>query len=213
MLICVLRVRASGKRVLFEPRSVVTHYEGISSGTDLSSGTKRYQEINKPKFREKWAAVLAAEHSVPDAALVPRAARRLGLQSRTVLVVDSYVPLHDQEAGSNRLHHLVDGFMKNGYRVVFFPDNGMPTEPYTSALQREGVEVIYHDLNDSRNREELPFSAALSAADIAGLPPRPMLLLLAAHSSAIEHSDLVRHDRFASFALARPGGTRGKQRR
>ena len=44
----------------------------------------------------------------------------------------------------------------------------MATEPYTlrSALQREGVEVIYHDPNDSRDRAEL-FSAALSAADIA----------------------------------------------
>jgi len=51
-------VRAAGKRVVYEPRSVVTHYEGVSSGTDLTTGIKRFQEINKPKFRSKWAGQL-----------------------------------------------------------------------------------------------------------------------------------------------------------
>ena len=158
-------VRASGKRVVYEPRSVVTHYEGISSGTDVSSGTKRYQEINKPKFREKWGEVLAAEHSQPDAARVPWAARRRIPHHRTILVIDSYVPLHDREAGSNRLHHLIGGFIENGYRVVFYPDNCVAMEPYASDLQRRGVEVIYHDGNDPRNREALFFDA-LKTVDV-----------------------------------------------
>lgn len=158
-------VRASGKRVVFEPRSVVTHYEGVSSGTDLSSGTKRYQEINKPKFRAKWADVLASEHSAPDASQVSQAARRRGSHSRAILVIDSYVPLHDREAGSNRLHHLVNGFIENDYRVVFFPDNGVAMEPYASDMQRHGVEVVYHDSNDPRDRKSL-FADALKTVDV-----------------------------------------------
>ena len=168
-------VRASGKRVVFEPRSVVTHYEGISSGTDLSSGTKRYQEINKPTFLAKWAKVLTEEHSPPDAAVVPVAARRRGSTRRTILVIDSYVPLHDREAGSNRLKHLVDGFIENEYRVVFFPDNGVAMEPYTSELQRCGVEVVYKHHSDARDPKSL-FLEALKVADIVWLC-RPELCL------------------------------------
>ncbi len=39
-----------GYKVMFQPRSVVVHFEGVTCGMDVSSGVKRYQEINKPKF-------------------------------------------------------------------------------------------------------------------------------------------------------------------
>ena len=52
-------VRKHGKRVVYQPRSVVTHFEGISNGTDVQgTGLKRYQLVNQDKFRTKWAAEL-----------------------------------------------------------------------------------------------------------------------------------------------------------
>src|SRR6185312_17110384 len=51
-------VRAAGKRVIYQPESVVVHFEGISSGTDLQAGVKQYQLINKEKFAEKWTEAL-----------------------------------------------------------------------------------------------------------------------------------------------------------
>src|SRR5690606_37770521 len=39
-------VRAAGLQVYYQPLSRVIHFEGISSGTDLSSGVKQYQFIN-----------------------------------------------------------------------------------------------------------------------------------------------------------------------
>src|SRR5262249_30187437 len=55
------RVTRSGRRVLFQPKSEVIHYEGISSGTDVTSRTaKRYQAINHRKFHERWRQRLAA---------------------------------------------------------------------------------------------------------------------------------------------------------
>ena len=159
-------VRAAGKRVVYEPRSVVTHYEGVSSGTDLTTGIKRFQEINKPKFRSKWARALAADHCAPDPSNVARAARRRGPHTRAILLVDSYVPLHDREAGSNRLDRLIDGFIASGLRVMFFPDNGLAMEPYASDLQRRGVELFYSNRTDSRDWRSL-FEDALKTADIA----------------------------------------------
>ena len=52
-------VRAHGERVYYQPRTVIVHREGASSGTDPSTGAKRYQSLNQAIFAKKWAAVLS----------------------------------------------------------------------------------------------------------------------------------------------------------
>ncbi|TRT80606.1 MAG: glycosyltransferase [Microcystis sp. M_OC_Ca_00000000_S217Cul] len=134
-------IRELGYQVLYQPQSNVIHYEGITSGTDLSSGIKQYQVINQTKFREKWSKVLT-KHLDNDANNVPRAAR--SLQGKpTILVIDSYVPLYDRESGCVRLLNILKLLLNLGYSVIFFPDNGYPEQPYTSVLQQLGIEVIY----------------------------------------------------------------------
>ncbi|MCZ8248330.1 glycosyltransferase [Microcystis sp. LE19-195.1E] len=134
-------LRELGYQVLYQPQSNVIHYEGITSGTDLSSGIKQYQVINQTKFREKWSKVLT-KHLDNDANNVPKAARRLQGKT-TILVIDSYVPLYDRESGCVRLLNILKLLLNLGYSVIFFPDNGYPEQPYTSVLQQLGIEVIY----------------------------------------------------------------------
>lgn len=135
-------VRSLGYRVVYQPRSEVIHFEGVTSGTDLSSGTKKYQQINRPKFQAKWAAVLES-HYENSPAHVPAASRRLR-SGKTVLVVDSYVPLYDKDAGSLRLMQIVKMLREAGYHVIFLPDNYAALQPYTTELQALGVEVLHH---------------------------------------------------------------------
>ncbi len=135
-------VRAKGYRVIYEPRSEVVHFEGATSGTDITSGTKRYQEINRPKFREKWERELAA-HAEGSPAAVARAARRLRTGA-TILVIDSHVPLYDRDAGSQRLQIILGMLVSSGYHVLFLPDNYAALQPYTSELQHLGIEVLHH---------------------------------------------------------------------
>lgn len=134
-------LRELGYQVLYQPQSNVIHYEGITSGTNLSSGIKQYQVINQTKFREKWSKVLT-KHLDNDANNVPKAARRLQ-GNQTILVIDSYVPLYDRESGCVRLLNILKLLLNLGYSVIFFPDNGYPEQPYTSVLQQLGIEVIY----------------------------------------------------------------------
>jgi GT2 family glycosyltransferase len=136
-------VRALGHRVVYEPRSVVTHYEGLSSGTDLGAGMKRFQVVNQITFRAKWGDVLDAVHAAPNPDSVRCAARARGETRGAILVVDSYVPMYDREAGSKRLRQLIDGFTAAGRRVVFLPDNIAALEPYAGELQDAGVEVLH----------------------------------------------------------------------
>lgn len=45
-----LRIRDMGCRVIYQPLSTVVHFEGITSGTDTTQGTKAYQVENSKKL-------------------------------------------------------------------------------------------------------------------------------------------------------------------
>lgn len=134
-------IREQGYRVMYQPKSVVVHYEGVSSGTSTESGVKRHQILNKPKFVTKWRRTLQ-NHLEHDPAKSMHAARRLG-RGNTLLMIDNYVPEFDKDSGSNKLLNLIREFQNIGYDVIYAPDNYHRSEPYTTAFQRMGVEVLY----------------------------------------------------------------------
>ncbi|HUZ50382.1 MAG TPA: glycosyltransferase [Candidatus Dormibacteraeota bacterium] len=135
-------VRALGQRVVYQPLSEVVHYEGVSSGIDITSGSKRYQDINRPKFHEKWFNVLDGHYEAHPSS-VAGAARRLK-SAPTILIVDSYVPLYDRESGSLRLMQIIKLLCEARYQVIFLPDNFAQMQPYTTELNQLGVEVLHH---------------------------------------------------------------------
>jgi O-antigen biosynthesis protein len=137
--------RALGRRVLYEPRAAVIHLEGQSLGTDVSTGGKRHQELNRPKFAEKWRAALREQppHPTPQRAHLASDRRR----GPHVLIIDHRVPTPDRDSGSLRMHHVLEGLVGMGCRVTFLPDNLEPLEPYTSNLQGMGVEVLTGRVN------------------------------------------------------------------
>lgn len=133
-------VRRHGYKVLYQPLSVVVHFEGRSNGTDIHSGLKQYQVINSEKLREKWADEFA-EQSQTESDLFH--ARDRSQNKKTILVIDHYVPMFDKDAGSRTIWQYINMFINKGYNVKFMGDNFYPHEPYTTALQQIGVEVLY----------------------------------------------------------------------
>ena len=120
-------VRAAGYRVVYQPASRIFHFEGVSNGTDLAAGIKRYQVRNQAVFADKWQAVLAAEHFENAEHVIwarDRSARR-----RCVLVIDHYVPHHDKDAGSRSTLLYLQLLLAMGYRVQFMGANFFPTSP------------------------------------------------------------------------------------
>ncbi len=140
------RVREAGLKVRYQPAARIIHHEGITSGTDLNSGAKRYQEVNRGKFLQRWQEELKAypEPIVnPDDRREIRRARDHRLKGR-VLVIDAYTPEPDQDSGSLRLRHVFDCLQQMGYGVTFFADNRGFAGRYSEALQAAGVEVLYN---------------------------------------------------------------------
>lgn len=134
-------VRKHGYQVVYQPLSVVVHFEGISNGTDTGSGQKAYQVINQQKFFEKWKEVLEEEH-FPNAEKV-FLARDRSRKKPMLLMIDHYVPEYDKDAGSRTIYQYLKMFVKQGYNVKFLGDNFYKSEPYTTILEQMGIEVLY----------------------------------------------------------------------
>lgn len=134
-------VRKHGYKVVYQPQSIVVHFEGVSHGTDVSSGMKSYQVTNKNKFLDKWKDVLDQDH-FPNAVNVFGARDRSSYKP-TILVVDHYVPHYDKDAGSRTMYQYLKLFVEMGLNVKFVGDNFYKHEPYTSELEQLGIEVLY----------------------------------------------------------------------
>jgi GT2 family glycosyltransferase/glycosyltransferase involved in cell wall biosynthesis len=136
-------VRKAGKKVFYEPRAAVVHFEGITAGTDTGSGMKRFQAVNREKFLEKWKNELTRQPAPIHDAKDAEAAANFRARGH-VLVVDAYTPTPDQDSGSLRMLNLMRLLREAGYAVSFLPDNRAHAGKYTQALQALGVQALYH---------------------------------------------------------------------
>lgn len=135
------KVREAGYKVYYQPKSVVVHHEGVSCGTDITSGIKSYQVTNQRKFHDRWKAILQREH-YPVGANVMRARDR-ARNRRVVLVIDHYVPQPDRDAGSRTMFHWMKLLIEEGLVVKFWPANLWYDPQYAPRLQQMGIEVFY----------------------------------------------------------------------
>ncbi len=133
------QARANGLKVIYQPKAVVIHHEGISHGSDESSGIKHYQVVNRDKFVEKWGNALTMQRRPGEVALA--SVRRTGIG--TVVIVDHMVPTWHEDAGSLRMVRLIRTLRGMGYDIVFLPDSRHRGEPYSTELQADGVLIWY----------------------------------------------------------------------
>jgi GT2 family glycosyltransferase len=176
-------VRAAGRKVYYQPAAKVVHFEGQTSGTDLSSGVKRHQEVNRHAFRDKWAGVLASHRAngvQPELERDRSAVRR-------VLVIEACMLTPDQDSGSVRTQAMLELAVELGSKVTFVADNLEHRQPYVADLQARGVEVLFH-----------PYVKSIAELlDARG--PEFDVVIIARHYIAVKHLDAIR--RFAPRAL------------
>ncbi len=144
------RLRAMGLKTLYQPRSVVVHYEGISHGRDLDVGVKSCQGLNRQKFVATWADELTRNHYANGMHVLR--AREWARHRPVVLVVDHQVPEPDRDAGSRAILCLIRALLAEGMVVKFWPHNLMYKPGYVEALQACGVEVVH-------GPQQAPFAA------------------------------------------------------
>ena len=133
------KVRRAGYKVLYQPLSEVIHYEGATGGTDLATGTKKYQDINRSTFAETWAAELVKKPASGDAAFL----RQAPAGGKNIFVIDHHVPSPDRDSGSLRMFQLLKLLHQLGHRITFIPDNLTDVPHYGNELRRRGIQVVH----------------------------------------------------------------------
>ena len=142
-------MRKHGYKVMYQPKSVVIHFEGISNGKNVKYGIKRYQEINKYKFIKKWRKELKNQENRNNTFI----SRDRGYNKNRILVIDKYVPNFEKSAGERCTFMYMNLFKEIGFQITLIGNDFKKSEPYTSILQQNGIEIIYGNIthNDIEN--------------------------------------------------------------
>ena len=111
----------------------------MSNGKNLQSGIKQFQNKNKHKFIKKWKNELKYQEE-KDKIFI---SRDRGYNKSRILVIDSNVPNYDKDAGGRCTFLYLKLFKDLGLKVTFLANNFKNTEPYTTILQQNGIEVLY----------------------------------------------------------------------
>lgn len=134
------RVRRAGYRVLVQPFSKVVHSEGISSGTDTSSGVKHYQAVNKETFYQRWKNDLASHNNPHN----PTWLTNNHQKRKRVLVIDVRTPKPDVDSGSIDTFNYLISLRKLAFDVTFIStDDSDVVDGYVINLQSQGIHCLY----------------------------------------------------------------------
>jgi GT2 family glycosyltransferase len=131
-------VRAAGRRVVYQPASLVVHCEGISLGTDPFAGAKQYQRINRESFVAKWRQALHAQPAPGTPA--ERAIHHH--RARHILIVDTLAPDPARDSGSLRLLNLMRLLHEMGWRISFMADNRRASAHEIALLGAVGAQTL-----------------------------------------------------------------------
>ena len=133
-------LRKKGYKVVYNPKAAVIHHESVTAGKDAPSHFKKYLEINREKFTEKWKDELSHQDEHPHrTGELPKTASRERLSK----------PAAAPKAGAGPF----ESKKKKG--LVFFPQNPYPakTGAHTrclavlQALKRLDYEVTLFSYN------------------------------------------------------------------
>ena len=132
-------VRKHGYKVMYQPKSEVIHFEGISNGKSLKSGLKKYQLNNRWKFVKKWDTLLQQQFTPINLFN----ARDRNFNKKRIIVFDSNIPYFDQNAGNRCTFMYLQIFQQIGFFVTFVSDEFENYNKYIAILEQKGIEVIY----------------------------------------------------------------------
>lgn len=168
-------IRAQGYRVFYEPASRVVHVEGGTGGTDVTSGAKQYQVINRGKFAEKWADELSHRPRMDPTIVENWAHRGQGgfgpgedsvsswnqaivaqQDSHNVLIIDPLVPMFDRNSGHMRLWHAITQLRAMGNSVTYWAYMPYELNTYQPHLAKIGVPVYGPDPRYMSGDELIP---------------------------------------------------------
>ena len=186
-----MKIRHSGERVLYTPRSRVRHHEGASSDTHFRSFLIRR---NCKRFRSRWRSVLSAsEPAAPrNGAAVARAIHRGRGHRRRLLIIDDRIPEVRLGSGFGRMDEVIEAV--GAENEVTFWCSAVDAPP-SDRLRDAGVRVVRGPLRAHLSTPEELYDAVLISRPhnfdkVAGLVCRTQ-----PHAAIVYDAEAVYHRR------------------
>lgn len=135
-------VRKAGYKVLVQPAATVCHLE---FGTNSTRRALSLMDINRKKFRSKWADELSKQ-ALKNDILGGRDRRRMG--ERALILIKSLLP-QAEGMGENRQTRFIDSLVKKGFLITVVPTDEKRQEPAAQIIdhvQQNGIEIFYGGL-------------------------------------------------------------------
>jgi GT2 family glycosyltransferase/glycosyltransferase involved in cell wall biosynthesis/tetratricopeptide (TPR) repeat protein len=136
-------VRKRGLKVIYQPAARVVHFEGVTGGTNVNSGYKKYQIRNQQIFRKKWSVELKHQ-PVFDADKLKSAS--IQNPNPRILAIDHYLPAIDRDSGSHRAYQFMKLIRRADNPLTVIACNGEYHKRYKQELQNLGIETYATDL-------------------------------------------------------------------
>lgn len=134
-------VRELGLRTIYCAPSKVYHVQGVSNGVDedTDTGLKRFQKINHPKFKQRWAKAYATHGDEWDEADL----QKDRTATARVLAISWTLARPDHDGGSFALMQEMKMMQALGMKVTHLPGNCAYMGRYNEDLYRHGIECIH----------------------------------------------------------------------
>jgi len=134
------KLREKGYSTLYCPHAEVIHFEGVSHGKDTSSGLKRFQLINAPKFASKWCGEFLNNGRMEKENIWRNKDRDIRYRC---LVIDYATPEPNKNAGAYAAVEEMKLLQACGFKLTFMPENHAHFGKLTTNLQKLGIECIH----------------------------------------------------------------------
>jgi GT2 family glycosyltransferase/glycosyltransferase involved in cell wall biosynthesis len=136
-----MQIRAMGYRTVYQPRSVVIHFDGVSHGTDLTEGVKSRQPENQQLFLKKWKQELDRNnYSRHENAFRGRDKSK---HRHIVLLIVHSIATSSMQDDKQNFSKILTVLLAKGVKVIMLPEDFSRTEPEVPALEQKGIEVLY----------------------------------------------------------------------
>lgn len=135
------KIRERGRRVLYQPLSVVVVNECGEGMAQASQYEPPNQQSNEAEFCQRWSKVLSA---CPSKTTPVNLAKDWQYKKRA-LVIDQWTPRIDRDSGSIDTIQLFKLLQRAGFKPTFITSENSHEHDgeYTEFIQRSGTECLY----------------------------------------------------------------------
>ena len=138
------KIRKYGYKVMYQPKSIIEYNLLLNNTKNISNNI---EENDKKIFFENWKKDLKYQLEPGNTFI----AKDRCLNKNRILIIDEFIPIFDNDAGSRCSFSYINIFKELGFHVTFLPSDSIKREPYCTILQQNGIEVLYGKRYENKN--------------------------------------------------------------